>query len=265
MPAAAPRPCTTPGCRRLIPYGQQCPDHPRNWAKQDKKRGNRHQRGYGNDWVKLRNSIMLRDKGLCQPCLAAGKVAPATEVDHIVPKAEGGSDYPGNLQAICNACHSVKTAFESRGESAQAMPEWLPKPRVPVVVIAGPPGSGKREYANSIASSTDLVIDLNEIAAKQQNVSVDLASSLPKPARMMAIRVRNRLLASLASIDCSYGKALLTVIAGKPEHRQWWVSKLNASLVVMTAPKDECRARIRAMGLPAVRELELIHLIDTWR
>lgn len=38
---------------------------------------------------------------------------PAVAVDHIVPKAEGGTDEDENLQAICKRCHKLKTEAES--------------------------------------------------------------------------------------------------------------------------------------------------------
>jgi 5-methylcytosine-specific restriction protein A len=38
----------------------------------------------------------------------------ATEVDHIVPKSQGGTDDDDNLQAICSPCHKTKTGSERR-------------------------------------------------------------------------------------------------------------------------------------------------------
>lgn len=73
----------------------------------------RHLRGYDHRWDKLRKTILQRDKHLCQPCLAKGRVTVATQVDHIRPKAKGGTDDEGNLQAICKPCHDEKTARES--------------------------------------------------------------------------------------------------------------------------------------------------------
>lgn len=73
----------------------------------------RHERGYGHAWDKLRKIAMQRDCWLCQPCLKAGKATPATECDHINPKANGGTDDIENLQAICSACHADKTQQEA--------------------------------------------------------------------------------------------------------------------------------------------------------
>jgi 5-methylcytosine-specific restriction protein A len=78
-------------------------------------RGSAQERGYGWEWRKLRNSVMERDCGLCQPCNARGKVTEAVAVDHIVNKARGGDDAPSNLQAICGPCHAAKTALEAHG------------------------------------------------------------------------------------------------------------------------------------------------------
>lgn len=79
-------------------------------------RGTRHERGYGRQWERLRAATLERDKHLCQPCLREGRLTPASEVDHIVPKFEGGIDDLKNTQAICSSCHKEKT----RDEAARA-------------------------------------------------------------------------------------------------------------------------------------------------
>jgi len=66
----------------------------------------------GRPWRRLRNTVLRRDGFLCQPCKAEGRTKLATEVDHIVPMFEGGSDAMKNLQGICSECHKVKTQAE---------------------------------------------------------------------------------------------------------------------------------------------------------
>ena len=75
----------------------------------------RHKRGYGSAWDKIRLIVLKRDNGLCQCSKCQGgkiRVTPATEVDHIIPKAKGGTDRLDNLQAINKQCHKKKTARE---------------------------------------------------------------------------------------------------------------------------------------------------------
>jgi 5-methylcytosine-specific restriction protein A len=82
------------------------------------------ERGYGSEWRKTRERILVRDRRLCQPCLREGRTTLATEVDHKIPKAEGGTDDDSNLQAICDQkpwrCHSKKTAVESKRSAKRA-------------------------------------------------------------------------------------------------------------------------------------------------
>ena len=71
------------------------------------------ERGYGWAWQQLRARILMRENGLCCLCSKAGKVTLAVDVDHIVNKAEGGTDDEANLQSLCRPCHKAKTAGES--------------------------------------------------------------------------------------------------------------------------------------------------------
>ncbi|CAB4166863.1 HNHc domain containing protein [uncultured Caudovirales phage] len=42
------------------------------------------------------------------------KVAPATQLDHVVRLASGGSEQRSNTRGICDSCHKRKTATEGR-------------------------------------------------------------------------------------------------------------------------------------------------------
>ena len=51
---------------------------------------------------------------MCRLCLSAGKVEPATVVDHIVPLAEGGTHATDNLMPLCKRCHdTIKTPADN--------------------------------------------------------------------------------------------------------------------------------------------------------
>lgn len=72
-----------------------------------------HGRG-GRPWRRKREAVLKRDGYLCQPCKRAGRITEATEVDHVVNLAEGGTDDATNLQGICTECHKVKTQEEAQ-------------------------------------------------------------------------------------------------------------------------------------------------------
>lgn len=90
-----------------------------NWSK----RKTRHERGYGraHDLMRVR---VLREEPLCRACLAMDppRYTPTTVADHIVPKAEGGTDGRENYQGLCDGCSKTKTAREAqRGRRRAAM------------------------------------------------------------------------------------------------------------------------------------------------
>ena len=110
MPMLPPRPCTYPSCKEYAAKDGRCETHKRKAWNHTKASS---ERGYGAAWGKARKIVLARDKHLCQVCLVDGIFTLGNEVDHIKPKALGGTDSPDNLQAICTPCHRKKTAQES--------------------------------------------------------------------------------------------------------------------------------------------------------
>jgi 5-methylcytosine-specific restriction enzyme A len=72
-------------------------------------------RGYGPRWRRARAAYLARHP-LCVPCKAAGRLAPATVVDHIVPHRGDTVLFwdERNWQSLCKPCHDAKTAREGR-------------------------------------------------------------------------------------------------------------------------------------------------------
>ena len=67
----------------------------------------------GRPLTRLRARLFARHP-LCAICEAAGRVSQATVRDHIIPLREGGTDAEENCQAVCQRCHDLKTAEESK-------------------------------------------------------------------------------------------------------------------------------------------------------
>ncbi|MBM9615321.1 HNH endonuclease [Desulfobulbus rhabdoformis] len=67
----------------------------------------------GGSWKRIRLRILKRDGYLCQECQRMGRVTMATDVDHVTPLADGGTDDDKNLQSLCGVCHKKKTREEN--------------------------------------------------------------------------------------------------------------------------------------------------------
>ncbi len=72
-------------------------------------------------WPKVRAAVLARDGGRCTRC-----GAPAAEVHHLTPRAEGGTDDPANLTSLCGDCHHRITGKQVAARRATQEP---PDPR----------------------------------------------------------------------------------------------------------------------------------------
>lgn len=105
-------PCRAINCPNLVTRKDKgyCDKHKHLRAWVQSKTAS--ERGYGTAWRKVRLVALERDNYLCQACLKQGIYTQATDVDHIKPKALGGTDELDNLQSLCRVCHKIKTKRE---------------------------------------------------------------------------------------------------------------------------------------------------------
>jgi 5-methylcytosine-specific restriction protein A len=88
-----------PWCQRHVPES--------NWARYIVKYPDRAAFYKSGGWKAARRAHLARNPN----CAVCG--APATVVDHIRPRAEGGAGLdPSNLQSLCAKHHQVKTTSE---------------------------------------------------------------------------------------------------------------------------------------------------------
>ena len=87
MPRKPKRPCSYPGCPKLVD-GQYCEEHKKLIDKQYNEYGrdNFTKSFYKSpEWLKVRK-LQLLSHPLCAECLKKGKHTKATMVDHIIPR-----------------------------------------------------------------------------------------------------------------------------------------------------------------------------------
>ena len=109
MPNKPKRPCNHSNCRNLT-NERYCDEHKalHVWVHKD-------------NVVRIRGRKLQRERNrlfnanpLCVECLKVGITRAATQRDHVVPLAFGGTDTDDNIQALCQECHDKKTNKESQ-------------------------------------------------------------------------------------------------------------------------------------------------------
>lgn len=111
MPHRPLKPCAVQQCPGRATNGRYCDDHKHLNKRHHKPdtRPSASKRGYDRKWRRIRVHY-LRHHPNCVVCSE-----PATEVDHIITLAEGGSNKWSNLQSFCKTHHSKKTVAADGG------------------------------------------------------------------------------------------------------------------------------------------------------
>jgi 5-methylcytosine-specific restriction protein A len=108
MPMKLAKPCKHPGCARTTRF-RFCENHGKQHSRQkSRSRLSPSRRGYDAAWRKIRENV-LAEEPFCREFAKHQRVEIATDVDHIIPLARGGTHDWGNLQPLCEACHSRKS------------------------------------------------------------------------------------------------------------------------------------------------------------
>lgn len=102
-------------------------------------------------WKRLRVAYRL-DFPMCEICRSRGILTPAVDVDHkIALEVDATLAYEwSNLQALCRACHAIKTAAENRDKANRTMTDAPPPDPAtqPIARTAAPiRAPGARDWA----------------------------------------------------------------------------------------------------------------------
>jgi 5-methylcytosine-specific restriction protein A len=111
------KPCPHPGCPALSARGGLCAAHKQ--ARQrtiDARRDPAMRRLYGARWAKASKAFRWAHP-LCAECDRAGRLTPATVVDHVVPHRGDVAKFwdSDNWAALCKHHHDLKTARDDGG------------------------------------------------------------------------------------------------------------------------------------------------------
>ena len=198
----------------------------------------------GRAGIEQRRRRMVQGQGFCRPCRDGGRLTIATQVDHIVPLSEGGTDTDDNCQTICNACHAAKTASEAGSRRSSMTPAWMPKPPGPITLVYGPPCAGKTTHVAANAMPGDVVLDLDCIV--QDLCGVHGHEVTDKDIWSAAIRLRNTRLAHLQPGQAAW----VIATAATATERRWWSQHMGAALVRIDPGYRVCLARSQERTKP---------------
>ena len=105
-----------PGCSDngvAVPGKSRCRAHDgAAWSRVDPESKHR----YDAAW-RMRRAMVLREQPHCAVC-----GAPATDVDHIIAVADGGTDDRANRRGLCAPCHRKHTADQNRARRKKGKP-----------------------------------------------------------------------------------------------------------------------------------------------
>lgn len=116
------RPCAKQGCREYAVKGSSyCERHrAQNKTEYNERYDSTRRRpekgsNYGRRWKETRDAYISAHP-YCERCYAEGRLVQATEVHHIKPVSEGGTNAYSNLRSLCHSCHEkTHTEMEKPG------------------------------------------------------------------------------------------------------------------------------------------------------
>ena len=92
--------------------------------------------GHSPELSKRVSALLKQQQGKCTHCGLFFREDDVMEVDHIIPKAQGGKDEYKNWQLLHRHCHDTKTANDSSSGNQSGCNSAEPKPAVKTDVLA---------------------------------------------------------------------------------------------------------------------------------
>lgn len=272
--------CLSDGCNvQVQPPERYCSSCARKRQAREAERGERFDarrraRERARKWynsVRWRKGVRARQleaEPYCCMCAEEGRQEWATVVDHIRPHDgdEGLFWDESNLQSVCKPHHDGRKQREEirgSGRPDAAHPLGLRPSLARLIIVCGPPASGKSAYVAERAGPSDLVIDLDVIAAE---LSGSPSRFWSRDAWLApAMTRRNQLLLSLSDPATAPARAWFIVSEPEARGRRFWSEALQPEeVVVLEASRSVCARRIDADPERSTLRDAQLSLVASW-
>jgi 5-methylcytosine-specific restriction protein A len=209
----------------------------------DKARASAHARGYGRRWQKTSAGFLLAHPLCSDPYGLHGNAPRAAEVtDHIIPHRGNMGLFwdPKNWQPLCRVCHNRKTAREDGGFGRSMK-------KAEVIVVCGPPASGKSTYINARRAVGDLVWDHDAMMMALTGIDSHERSDRSKSLLHYVFAMRDAFYAE-ALRNNSAERVWIIESCPTENDRQRLRQRFDAKIVLLDTPEEVCAQRIVERG-----------------
>lgn len=182
---------------------------------------------------------------ICKKCKEGGRVEPATHTAHILSPVRGGEPYDvENLIALCRSHYHKKKEAEKHIRPTE------------IIVVSGPPGSGKTTWVRERIQPGEMVFDMDAI---YQAITFQPEHVKSEEVKGLVFQIRDKVYEWIRLPNKVTRAYIITTIADEDKLNQL-VAMFNAQSVRLYEPAKVCKQRVE--GRPG--NINWNQLIDEW-
>ncbi len=206
-------------------------------------------------WREFRSYIISKNGGICNRC---GKIFTDTsklEVHHIHYLRDEDYNNPtktlseDNVEVICHECHNAEHGRFVKNQE--------------VILVFGPPLSGKTSFVQSIKNNNDLVVDMDKL---QEAITLNPGYMKADAIRLNLFRIRDTLYDNIKTRYGKWKRAFIIATLASTYEREELIKQFNVrEVILMETPKEECIDRLNNVkDLRSEYKEEWLSYINKW-